>query len=318
MQLKSAWLAACLGLILVVAMPAAVLAQSTALVHLTPVPAIVGEGQTAAVQVRIENVQDLYGLDIRVKFDPAVAEVVDADAESDGVQVLPGDLLKPDFVVRNVADNAEGTVWFALTQLNPSEPVSGSGVVFAVTFRGKRAGASSPLTITYQKLAQRTGDIIAASAEDGELRVVGEAQAPPTPTQASPPTATPVVPTSTPAPTTAVPTAVSATATAQPTLAPSATPVPAKPTATIAVPEPTATQLPVVKPTDTTAPLPTATPLQVAQATARVPTAAQPAPTSSPAARSSGGLSSSWIVFAALFVVAAAIAVVALRARRKT
>jgi hypothetical protein len=318
---KRAWLAACLGLTVGVALPMGVLAQSAALVHVTPLPVTVREGQTAAAHVRVEDAQDLYGLDIRLKFDPAVAEVVDADPEVEGVQILPGDLLKPDFVVRNVADNAAGTVWFALTQLNPSEPVTGSGVVFTVTFRGKQVGASTPLTITYQKLAQLTGDILAASVEDGELRVVGEGQAPPTPTEA-PPQATAVVPAATGVPTAVPPTAVptpmpAAGATTQPAPAPSATAVPPEPTATLAVPEPTATPLAVVKPTGTTAPPPTATSAQVAQATARGPLETQRPPAPTPAAPSSGGLATSSMVLAAFLVLAAGIAFAILRARRK-
>ena len=129
-----------------------------------------------------------------------------------------GDLLQPDFVVRNQADNSSGTVWFALTQLNPSEAVSGSGVVFVVTFRGRKAGASSPLTFAYQKLASRTGDLIPASVEDGEIRVVSAEQAPPTPTTA------PTLPPPTTVPPTAPP------PTSAPTVAPTSTPVP-QPTA---------------------------------------------------------------------------------------
>jgi hypothetical protein len=194
------------GALIGMASPSAnVLAQGGARVVFSPAQARVGDGQTGAVALRVESVQDLYGLDIRVSFDPAVVEVVDADAASAGVQVRAGDLLSLDFMIRNTVDNVQGTITFAMTQVNPSPPVTGSGVVFTVLFRGKTLGAASPLTITYQKMATRGGEVIAATAENGEIRVVDTGQAPPTPTMAPPPSQPTVV---TP---TALPTAAQAT-----------------------------------------------------------------------------------------------------------
>ncbi len=211
-------------------------AQANTRVVVSPVSALVGEGQTATVEVRVENVQDLYGLDIRIGFDPAVVEVVDADAQQTGVQVRPGDLLSVDFMIRNTVDNAQGTIWYALTQLNPSEPVSGSGTAFIILFQGKQRGATSALTITYQKMSTRAGEAIPADVVNGEIRVVEPAQAPPTPTPAPPPPQ-PTVPMPTPEPTQASPTAQpTATATAPaPTVAaaPSDTPAATKPMLTL-------------------------------------------------------------------------------------
>lgn len=276
------------------------LAQGAALIHLTPDPALVGAGQTVAVEVRVENVQDLYGLDIRLRFDPLVVEVVDADPATEGVQVRPGDLLHPDLVVRNIADNTEGTIWFALTQLNPSEAVTGSGTAFVIVFRGKRAGLGCPLEFTYQKMATREGQVHSASTQDGEVRVVEEAQAPPTPTQVPPPPVpTIVVPTEAavqptaviPASPTAVPTAVLTDTPVTPP--PQATP-PAAPTAppTQAPPAATPTNTAVVPPTATSAPV----------ALATQPISPSPSPTSKPQPSGARGLST-LILVAGLVVV---------------
>lgn len=199
-------------------------AQANTRVVVSPASALVGEGQTTAVEVRVENVQNLYGLDIRIAFDPAVVEVVDADTTQTGIQVRPGDLLSVDFIIRNTADNAQGTIWYALTQLNPSEPVSGSGTVFIILFKGKTRGASTALSITYQKMSTQAGEVIHAGVVNGEIRVVEPEHAPPTPTPAPPPpqpTVQMVTAEPTPAPPTTQP-AVTATAPA-PTASPSAT-----------------------------------------------------------------------------------------------
>ena len=239
----------------------AVSAQGETLIHLAPTPAQVGEGRTTAVEVRVENVQELYGLDVRLSFDPAAVEVADADPVADGTQVQPGDLLSVDFVLRNEADNEEGTIWFALTQVNPSPEVSGSGVAFIITFVGKDAGSSPPVSITYAKIVERNGEEIPASTEDGEMQVVEPEEAPPEPTQAPPPSQPTLVtptqhaaPTPTPTPT-ALPPETSAEPTSTDTPTPTAIPGATRPAATN-TPAPTRT-VPATTPSPTSTSTPT-------------------------------------------------------------
>jgi hypothetical protein len=177
--------AALVALALVLAPGAA--AEEGATVRLSPATVAVGEGLTAAVDVRVEGVEALYGLDIRLEFDPTAVAVVDADPATAGVQVRPGELLALDMVARNVADNEAGTVWFAMTQVNPSPEVSGSGVALSLTLQGTRAGAESALSVSYAKLASRGGLEIPATCVGGVVRVVEAASAPATPSPAAPP-----------------------------------------------------------------------------------------------------------------------------------
>jgi len=170
-------------------------------VRLAPAVVQVGAGLTAAVSVHVQDVQDLYGLDIRLAFDPSAVEVVDAQPATPGVQSHPGDLLRLDLLARNTADNSAGTVWFAMTQANPTQEVSGSGTAFTVIFRGRREGARSPLTVTYARLATRDGREIAATCRGGVIEVIAAAGAPATPTPApSPPVPALILTASAPAP----------------------------------------------------------------------------------------------------------------------
>lgn len=140
-------------------------AQGSTLVRCQPVAAS-SVSSTLDVDLYVENVTDLYGADLRLSFDTAVAQVVDADAGLVGVQIEPLDgFLWPDFVARNEADNASGTVWYALTQLNPRSPASGSGSLARVTFWRVTYG-SSMLNFTAQQLARRDGTPIPASIQD--------------------------------------------------------------------------------------------------------------------------------------------------------
>ena len=65
----------------------------------------VAAGQTAPLSVAVTDVQDLYGMELHLRFDPAVVQVADADPGKDGIQVAAGDFLSADFVAQNQADN---------------------------------------------------------------------------------------------------------------------------------------------------------------------------------------------------------------------
>ena len=75
-------------------------------------------GMTVSVTIFVQDVVDLYGLDVRLVFDPAYAQVVDTDPTVAGVQIQPlSGFLSPDFVVRRSADNITGLVRYAATQV---------------------------------------------------------------------------------------------------------------------------------------------------------------------------------------------------------
>lgn len=201
------------------------LSQSAALVKLSPEEASVALGQTIDIQVMVENIANLYGIDVRVLFDPAILEVVDVNATTSGVQVTPGTFPYPDFTVKNETDNALGLVWYVVTQLNPRQPASGSGIIMTIRFRAKAAG-SSLVDVAQVMLVDRDGVQLPVSVSGGQVNVPGAGGETPMP----PPTRTPT-PVLSPTPT---PTAVQLGPTAAPTpsTAPTASWTPTGPTAT--------------------------------------------------------------------------------------
>ncbi len=146
-------------------------AQGGTTVSLSPTPAYTEPTLTTTVGITISDVISLYGVDVRLAFDPDVVEVEDSDAGRAGVQIrtLSG-LLSPDLVILNTVDNATGTILFAVTQISPTMAVTGSGLVAEIVFEGVQAG-STPISITYQKLVRRDGTTIPTTPEDGELFV---------------------------------------------------------------------------------------------------------------------------------------------------
>lgn len=238
------------------------LADGQARVRVDPLTIDVGVDQTAGVQIVVEDVQALYGYELHLTFDSQIIEVVDADPERPDTQVRPGEFLSVDLVAVNRVDNEFGLVDFAMTQLNPSEAVSGSGVLLSFVIRGKKATEASPLTLELVKLATRDGELIPVLKQNGTVRVVPEEQSPPTPTAApSPPRPTVEIPTPTPTREGAPPPATATFTPMPPTATPGRTQSPPTRTFTPSAPSPTAsgpTATPVpVTATSTPAPKPT-------------------------------------------------------------
>jgi len=147
----------------------------TAHLHIIPPAGSFQVGQEENIEIWVSDVTDLYGVDIRLQFDPALFEVVDANPGLSGVQITPrNDLLSTDLVARKEADNVAGTVWYAVTQLNPSPPVSGSGALFALRLRALTPG-SGQLAFTNQQLSNRDAELIPATSSDATYTVTGEA-----------------------------------------------------------------------------------------------------------------------------------------------
>jgi LysM repeat protein len=145
------------------------------------------------VAIRVENVTNLYGVQINLSFDPALLQVVDADPVMAGVQVELGPFLNPDHIAVNEVNPSTGFIDFAYSSMAPT-PVSGSGVVATITFQGVAPGTSS-LTFNQILLADIDGNPIPITQENGQVTVGGAAPTPiPTGTPAPQPTPTHIPP----------------------------------------------------------------------------------------------------------------------------
>lgn len=107
------------------------------------------EQQTVAVEdnvtlfVELLDVADFYGYELTLKFNGARIQFEDADAGRAGINLQIGDFLSPDFVVLNEVNNSAGQARLALTQLSPSEAVSGTGELARATLTGVASGLVS-------------------------------------------------------------------------------------------------------------------------------------------------------------------------------
>jgi hypothetical protein len=109
------------------------------------------------VEITIENITELYGADVRLLFDSTLMIIEDSDPNKAGVQITPSsDLLSPDFVVRNEVDQTSGTIRYAVTQISPSLPVTGTGVLFSFTATMTDSGSGS-ITVDQNTLSNPYG-----------------------------------------------------------------------------------------------------------------------------------------------------------------
>ena len=178
--------------------PGRPLAQDGTAVTVDPPSVEVDVGATTTVDLRIENVSDLYYVEVLLFFDPALLEVVDAEPTLSGVQIEPGTFLGPDSTVDdNGVDSEAGEIIF--TQTAGDEPVTGSGVLATITFRGKASGESEvEFDRGYLYLESYDGDSIDADVQGGRVIVVDTGEKTLTPTSEATQTSGPPTGTSTP------------------------------------------------------------------------------------------------------------------------
>ena len=144
------------------------LTQENTTVSLETLPVSVSDCGVAELFVDVNDVTDLYGVDFRLSFDPAVIEVVDMTAGGN-VNILPvidstgfTTPFTANFMVRNIVDNFRGTIWYASASTNPTLPAQGSGHVARFQIRAKSDGDPN-FQFTYIKLSDPNGVEIPAT-----------------------------------------------------------------------------------------------------------------------------------------------------------
>jgi len=144
----------------------------TTSVGVTPSTLSVAVGAAATTTLQVNAARDLYSVTVRLAFDPNIAQVIDADLNAPGTQIAIGSLWSGrDYVVtRNQADNASGLVEFAATLRAPASPLSGTGAIAFVAWRGKSTGQSA-LTLQQSQLTRPDGGAIPHKIKNGLLQV---------------------------------------------------------------------------------------------------------------------------------------------------
>lgn len=130
-----------------------VYASSTA--QLRVIPALIKDldvGEEFTINVTIENVENLYGFEIKFSWNPSIVECIDRQVKVP-VETFPDGILHQPFQqVKNQLNNTAGTYLVAYSSMSPAPPFDGSGIIFSMRFRVIGYGTSS-LSFASVKLA---------------------------------------------------------------------------------------------------------------------------------------------------------------------
>lgn len=122
------------------------------------------------VPVEVRGVSELYGVDLTIRFDPAVLQVEDANPNQAGIQPGLATFLDVGMTLFNTVDNETGTVRFVMSQINPSEGKSGDGNLLVLYFVGKQAGTSL-VSVEKVEFSNRFGEAIPVSGVEAQIVV---------------------------------------------------------------------------------------------------------------------------------------------------
>ncbi len=174
-------LAALLAWALLVAALAGGARADAPVTHLRVAPAVseLEVGEIATLQVRVEEVTDLYGYQVYLDYDPDLLQAVNA-AGQPASEVELGAFLAADLVLENSIDGAAGRVSVMVSNMG-SAPASGSGVLFTLRFKGLARGVAGVRIDTAANrsiLADTDGMAIPYTSHNASLYVGVEVPAP--------------------------------------------------------------------------------------------------------------------------------------------
>ncbi len=119
--------------------------------------------------VNLENATNLIAVELQLHYDPAIAQVIDADPGETGVQVTAGSVFSGGFIVENEVDTANGRISFAATLLG-SNVINGNAELISVDWQPLATG-STALTLENILLVNNLLQAVPFTAQNGQLQV---------------------------------------------------------------------------------------------------------------------------------------------------
>jgi hypothetical protein len=113
-------------------------ASPSTVVKVDPRKNIAKTGETFTINITIVSVQNLYGIDLKLRWNSKILQVVKADVRL-GVKSHPDGVLHGDILIaKNETDNSRGKYWLAATSYSKTEKAppsfNGSGNIVRITF----------------------------------------------------------------------------------------------------------------------------------------------------------------------------------------
>ncbi len=128
---------------LLVVLPLQMVKAQTTTVAVSPQTSTPVVGQTLTINIQLNNVQNLYGVDVTLNWNPAYLSLKTNQSFVD-VKTYPNGILNdPVSVVEDTATQTTGEYHLVATSYSPATGFSGSGTIATLTFTVTSAGQSS-------------------------------------------------------------------------------------------------------------------------------------------------------------------------------
>ncbi|MCG3207040.1 MAG: hypothetical protein FOGNACKC_00640 [Anaerolineae bacterium] len=99
---------------------------------------------STTVSVKVDNVENMSGVQLDLVYNPAVVQVIDADPGREGVQITVDPVFSSGFIAQNTVDTVNGRVQFGAVLLG-GDNIDGSSGIIKVNFEPVAAGTTSLL-----------------------------------------------------------------------------------------------------------------------------------------------------------------------------
>ena len=123
-------------------------------------------GETFTISVVVSDVENLYGFDVKLRWDPTIVEYVSHVVMTPVESYEAGILHDPVLLVKDEVDPATGTYWVACASMSPAEPFGGNGAFFTMTFKLVSPLNGPPFELVLGMLSDNKGQSIVANVHD--------------------------------------------------------------------------------------------------------------------------------------------------------
>lgn len=131
------------AVLLLVVLPIQIAKAQTTTVSVSPQSSAPSVGQTLTISIQISNVQNLYGLDVALNWNPSMLSLLTNQSFVGLETYSNGVLYSPTFFVEDSATQQTGEYHLVVTSENPASSFNGSGTIATLTFKVTSAGQSS-------------------------------------------------------------------------------------------------------------------------------------------------------------------------------
>lgn len=118
--------------------------SSSTIIEVQPENISAQVGETFNVSIKIVRVEDLYGVDVRLQWNPSILNAISGH-DMLGAEDYPDGILQKEIlrVKDNVINQTAGTYWIAAASIPPAASFNGSGTVAVITFSVVKDGNSA-------------------------------------------------------------------------------------------------------------------------------------------------------------------------------